>query len=306
MDGVEDLVINIVAAVIVFVCGVGARELLSFARSWRGRVFWGRKLLRGRTVLFQGAFTRFNHLEPSSFIGIGDNHAVQQLAKTLGQLGARFDVAYASQISDGQHRENLILVGSDEVNSLTPSVFDKIGSGFRVNIDAMTIEDVATGDSYASVWESEPMDGPADRDLDESWFISIASDGTRTARRFLVDYGILVRGQNPFAPQRALIVIAGLYGFGTWAGATLPLDPGFLRRCAGLRNFECLYRVEVHQGQLLATSIVALRSLPEIPLSISHPLPRGLARLGIRFGSRLPYGPGGSPRAATTGGRRAG
>jgi len=306
MDGVEDLVINIAAAVIVFVCGAGARELLTYARSWRGRVFWGRKILRGRTVLFQGAFTRFNHLEPSSFIGVGDNHAVQLLATTLGHLGARFDIAYTSQMSEGQHRENLILVGSDEVNSLTPSVFDKIGSGFRVDIDAMTIEDVATGDLYGSVWDAEPMDSLAGRDLDESWFISTAPDGTRTARRFRVDYGILVRGQNPFAPERALIVLAGLYGFGTWAGATLPLDAEFLRRCAGLRNFECLYRVEVHQGQLLATSVVALRPLPEIPIAISHPLPRGLARLGIRSGSRPPYGPGGSPRGATAGDRHAG
>ena len=75
---------------------------------------------------------------------------MQLLTTTLGHLGARLDIAYASQLADDRHWENLILVGSDEVNSLTPSVFDKIGSGYRVDIDAMTIEDTATGDSHRS------------------------------------------------------------------------------------------------------------------------------------------------------------
>ena len=101
MDGIHDLVINILAAVIVFLAGVGTRGLLSFVRSWRGRAFWGRKLLRGRTYLFMGAFTRFNHLEPSSFIGLGDSHAVHELATSLGKHGSSFQIAYASRISDG-------------------------------------------------------------------------------------------------------------------------------------------------------------------------------------------------------------
>ena len=262
-------------------------------------VLLGRRLLRGRTCLFLGAFTRFNHLEPSSFIGLGDNHAVHELATKLGRFGASFDIAYTSRMTEGQQRENMILVGLDEVNSLTPSVLEKVGSGFRANVESMTIEDVRTGRRYSSDWDLDLLEGTPVRDFDEGWFISVGVNGGRTARRFRADYGVLVRGQNPFAPRRTLLVIAGIYGFGTWAGAQLPFDEEFLRRCAGYRNFECLYRVEVHKGQLLDTSIVMLRSLPELPVGVGRPVLSRFRHPGARSGLPPPYGPGGIPRGAT-------
>jgi hypothetical protein len=271
VDSVQDLVINIVAAVIVFVAGVGARSLLGYVRSWRGRAFWGRKMLRGRTHLFVGVFNRFNHLEPSGFIGGGDSHAVHELATALGRLGSSFKIAYASHVSDGQMRENLILLGLDQVNSLTSRLFSKINCGFRIDVDAMTIVDQSTGETYGAEWEVDPPEDSTLREFDASWFISVGPDGERYIRRFRTDYGLLIRGQNPFAPDRSLVLMAGLYGFGTWAAARLPLDPHFQRRCAGLHNFECLFRVEVHQGQILATSIVCLRPLPTLPKPFSVP-----------------------------------
>src|SRR6188508_434252 len=105
--------------------------MLGRVRSRRGRRFWGAQIIRGRTYLFLGSFPRFNYLEPSGFIGLGDSHAVHELATMLGMYGASFDIAYASKMVDGQQRENIILVGLDEVNSLIPVVFERIGSGFR-------------------------------------------------------------------------------------------------------------------------------------------------------------------------------
>ena len=107
--------------------------------------------------------------------------------------------------------------------------------------------------------------------MDGSWSIGVGPDGKPSARRFRVDYGILIRAASPFAPDRRLFVLAGIYGFGTWAGARLPLDEHFLRLSARYDDFECLYRVEVHQNQLLAISVVALRDLPWQ----RRPLPRG-------------------------------
>lgn len=271
MDGVQDLFINILAAVIVFLAGVGTRGLVGFVRSWRGRAFWGRRILRGRTYLFIGAFTRFNDLEPSGFIGLGDSHAVHELATTLGRLGSSFRIAYASRISDGQLRKNLILLGLDEVNTLTPGVFEKVGSGFRVDVPTMAIEDRITGESYSAEWEVDlPHEQPT-RDFDPSWFFTVGSDGVRTIRKFRADYGILIRGQNPYSLDHSLIVMAGIYGFGTWAAARLPLDSEFLSRCEGLRNFECLFKVEVQQDQIIATSIVMLRPLPTLTTRLDPP-----------------------------------
>ncbi len=73
MGDVRDLVINLLAAMIAFVSGILARELYSMARSRHGRAFWGRRMLRSRTVLFVGEFPRFNHLEPSGLVGLGDH-----------------------------------------------------------------------------------------------------------------------------------------------------------------------------------------------------------------------------------------
>ncbi|MFI7546565.1 hypothetical protein [Actinoplanes sp. NPDC049599] len=262
MHSVQDLAVNIVAAILVFGFGVSARGVLGRVRSRRGRKFWGAQIIRGRTYLFLGSFPRFNYLEPSGFIGLGDSHAVHELATTLGMYGASFDIAYASKLVDGQQRENIILVGLDEVNSLIPVVFARIGSGFRVDPAAMTVEDLESGELYSPEWEEDILHGDSTRDFDDSWSIAVGPDGKRCARRFRVDYGILIRATSPFAADRKIFVIAGIYGFGTWAGARLPLDEHFLRMCARHDDFECLYRVEVHQNQLLTISVVALRDLP--------------------------------------------
>lgn len=146
----QDLVINVVAASIVFVFGVVTREVLGFLHSWRGRSFWGRRLIRGKTFLFIGTFTRFNYLEPSSFIGLGDSRALHEVAATLGKHGASFEIAYASRISGGQLRENMILLGLEETNSLTAGLLQRLGSGFRVNTEEMTITDLHTGTTIRS------------------------------------------------------------------------------------------------------------------------------------------------------------
>jgi hypothetical protein len=295
MDSFQDLLINIVAAVIVFVAGVGARGLLGYIRSWRGRAFWGRKMLRGRTYLFIGTFARLNHLEPSGFVGAGDSHAVHELATTLGRLGSSFKIVYASHVSDGQQLENLILLGLDEVNSLTSRVFERIGSGFRVDVDAMTIVDRDTGETYGAEWDG--MQGSALADAGPGWSGLVDPNGVVNGRGLRADYGLLIRGQNPFAPDRALVVMAGVYGYGTWAAARLPLDPDFQKRCVGLGNFECLFRVEVHQDQILATSIVSLRPLPTPPAPLSSPVP-AQRRPDVHSEPPAPCAPGDSPPAA--------
>lgn len=264
MHSVQDLVVNIIGGILVFVLGISARSVLGFFRSRPARKFWGRQIIAGRTYLFLGSFPRFNYMEPSGFIGLGDSHAVHELATTLAAFGARFEIAYASRMVDGQQRENIILVGLDEVNSLIPVVFQRIGSGYRVDPAAMTVEDVESGQTYAPEWEEDVLQGEHSRDFDGSWFIVVGPDGKRLARRFKVDYGILVRTASPFARDRKLFVIAGIYGFGTWAGARLPLDRDFLGQCAPHEDFECLYRVEVHQNQLLAVSVMSIRALPQL------------------------------------------
>jgi hypothetical protein len=262
---VKDLVINLVAAIIVFVAGALTREFFHFSRSRRGRAFWGKSMLSSRTLLFVGEFPRFNHLEPSGLVGLGDIHAVHEMTTGLAELGSSFDIAYASQVSDGQHRENMILLGGTEVNSLTSTILEKAGSAFRLDNNAMIVMDSHTQAVYSSEWDVDTLDGTSGYDFDHSWFISTDAQGARVARRFRTDYGLLVRSQNPFAPEKSLVLICGLYGFGTWAGARLPFDDSFLREIRGLGNFECLFQVQVHHRQPLKTDVIVLRPLSHVP-----------------------------------------
>jgi hypothetical protein len=297
VEGLQDLVVNIVAAIVVFTSGVAARETVRLVKSQRSRSFWGRRLLRGKTFLFIGSFLRLNHLEPSGFVGGGDMRALQEISSVLARNGATFEVAYSSRISGHELHENMVLLGLDETNSLTVGMFERLGSEFRVDSDAMTITDMHTGSVYGAEWEVDSLDATSSRrDLDSSWFITTETDGSRSARRITADYGVIVRGDNPFAPGHTLIMMAGIYGFGTWRAAQLVHEDDFLRRCGQVRNFECLFRVEVHQEQLLTTSIIALRPLGESP---REPI---LPSDGDHFGSRPLYAPDDSPRAATADG----
>jgi hypothetical protein len=260
---IEELVVNIFAAIVVFALGVGARSAVSYIRSRRGRRFWGRHIIGGRTRLFLGSFDRDYILEPSGFVGLGDNHALYELATELGRLGVFFEIAYASRLMDNQHRENLILLGFGDVNSLAPIVLAKIGTGFVVDVDDMTITDTQTRKVYETEWEEYRLAENQLPAFGDGWSI-VAKGEDRFARRLRADYGVLIRTRSPFRPDRTLVVIAGIYGYGTWAGARLPLDEEFLRQCEDLDGFglECLYRVEILQGQLIATSVEELRSIP--------------------------------------------
>uniref|UniRef100_UPI001B8033F4 hypothetical protein n=1 Tax=Actinoplanes subtropicus TaxID=543632 RepID=UPI001B8033F4 len=235
---------------------------------------------------------------------LGDFHAVHEMTDGLAALNSSFEVAYASQASDGQYRENMIMLGGTEVNSLTSTILDKTGSTFFIDNDAMTLTDTRSPVTYGTEWDIDSLDGSSQRDFDHSWFISTDAEGTRVARRFRTDYGIMIRSRSPVAPKRGLVLICGVYGFGTWAGARLPFDKDFLREIRGFDSFECLFRVQVHQRQPLKTDILVLRALPSVPAPSSGL--SSLRRRASRSGSRRPYEPLGSRLPATGDGQSGG
>jgi hypothetical protein len=79
-----------------------------------------------------------------------------------------------------------------------------------------------------------------------------------------VDYGKLVRVKNPYAPDRTLVTISGIYGYGTWGGVQLLRNPIFLKRCAELEAFdlECIYMVKVHRGEPEFVIPIDVRAVP--------------------------------------------
>jgi hypothetical protein len=78
-----------------------------------------------------------------------------------------------------------------------------------------------------------------------------------------VDRGLLVRAANPFNERKSVLVIAGSFGYGTWAGARLAIEDTFLKRpmVAAQTPFECLFETDVVGEAPQATKITLMRPL---------------------------------------------
>ena len=78
-----------------------------------------------------------------------------------------------------------------------------------------------------------------------------------------VDYALVIRTANPFAPRRSVLQFGGIYGYGTWAGARFAASEVFLdnKVIASGRPFECLLVTDVLRGYPQAMQVLAARLL---------------------------------------------
>jgi hypothetical protein len=217
MNALFGLGANLVASAIAFLFGIFLRSILHYARIVRSRRFWGEGVGSGKAVLCLGSF-RGNDLsvdleveqfEPTGLIGLGDAKAVHELTALLSKIGIAADMLYEDSPPSGQTKENLILLGTDEVSSLvklTSETAIMSNLEFRFT-DPLTLYDRFTQTDYV---------------------------GRREMGRLVVDYGRIIRSRNPYNRDRTLVMIGGIYGFATWAGVRLLNDKDFLRRCAAL------------------------------------------------------------------------
>jgi len=84
------------------------------------------------------------------------------------------------------------------------------------------------------------------------------------------DYGIVVLAPNPFNPKTHVLVVAGLYGYGSWAGARLVTQEEFARNDLVVSGtpFEAMFTVDVVDQTPQHVSLVTMR-----PLSAKRPSP---------------------------------
>lgn len=245
-----NLGIGIAASGISFVLGVMLRTLTDNYRTRRSRAFWGKGIGNGKTIILLGSFsdemiTPATGFEPSGVIGLGDARAAHELAAYFSRLGIAVDIAYTNSPLSGQGKCNIVLIGSEEVNSLVKEVFDDIPTTFR--------------------YDTSPPMNIYDSLVSDRLYEPVLSGGQLT-----VDYGTLIRARNPYAPEHALVIIGGIYGFGTWGGVRLLSDKRFIKRCASRAmkadaddpfGIECLYRVKVHQREPEFVGVLEIRNL---------------------------------------------
>lgn len=240
MGQIVNLGVGVAASGISFVLGVMLRTFVDAYRTRRSRVFWGRGISGGKIVILLGSFSdeliarsvNRSDFEPTGLVGLGDARAAHELAAYFARLGVRAEIAYATSPLAGHGRSNIVLLGAEEVNPLIKGAFSGIASTFRFNTSLpMTLQDGLRNELY------EP---------------------TLSGDQVTIDYGTLIRARNPYAPDRTLVMIGGVYGFGTWGGVRLLSDKRFLKQCALLSGrsangksfeLECVYRVHVHQGE---------------------------------------------------------
>jgi hypothetical protein len=217
---VQDIGVNLLATGAAFCFGLISRTVMHNLRSRRARRFWGRNA-KGDTNVFLGAFARYRDFEPTGMIGVGDARASEELTALLRVLGMRFTMSYSDRVLEGQTQSNLILLGGADANELTAYLMARLHTGFAFVPSPMTLIDTREGQQFTAEWDDQRDD-------------------------VMRDYGLLLRTRNPFNPERTVVVIAGLYGFATWAGVRLVGDRRFLRRSLG--EFACVYKTDLIQG----------------------------------------------------------
>lgn len=250
MSPIFDLGTNLAASALAFVVGVSARSALHYLQTYRSRSFWGAGVRKGKTVLCLGSFKasdlgpymKVEEFEPTGLAGLGDAKAVHELTALLSKIGIDIHMSYADSPPAGETRDNLVLLGGDETNDLVV-VAKQTGTTSNIEFQGASpiiLYDQFTRTSYKTQWEMG---------------------------RITVDYGRFIRKGNPYNPDRTLVMISGIYGFGTWGGVRLLNDKDFLRKCAALEVFdmECIFEVRVIHGEPEIVRPIAIRPLNATP-----------------------------------------
>jgi hypothetical protein len=242
---VPDLTVNLVAAAIAAGAGWAWVPVKRRIRTRRARGFW--RMYRGRVgpSIVIGRHDTFKDFEPSGFVGGGDAMALRELQRIFDEIGIGSpDIIHSNAIDANLLKQsNLIGLGGPDGNWLTRIVLERIVTTIRLGrpeIHEIAIEDTVENEVYTP------------------WFRPSWDEG--------VDYGAMYRIPSSLFGKEVLL-IAGAFGYGTWAGVRLLAGKEFLRHpaVAGNRPFECLYRVDVVGRDPARVEILTVRELPVSP-----------------------------------------
>jgi hypothetical protein len=232
---------NLLSALIGFVGGwILDRAKFQF-QTRKAKRFW-RSFAKSRTKVVMGRFHEFTEFEPSGLIGLGDAVALAELQSFFDRLGLpRLSVGYANRMGVDDLKQNLILLGGPDANSVTREVVSRIQPTIRFGDprnNEISITDSQSGKVFTPRWSSESED-------------------------VVTDYGLVYKVQNPFSPDHDVLLIAGSFGYGTWAGVQYVTSPSFLEASQSerVRSFELLVEADVVFGQPQAITKIAYRQL---------------------------------------------
>jgi hypothetical protein len=247
----EQILINLLAAFAGFLIASawkGSRRRLVYWQSWR---FW-RPFFSGDVKIVVDRFNQFNSWEASGLVGVGGMQATAEIVSLLDDLGIRasgrqVSIVYHDRVDGNVHGSNLICIGGPDANSMTKLILQRLDLSIRLGIPEqhnIVITDLETGRPY---------------------FPKIESAG-RGDDRVTLDHGVIIKSQNPFNRKRCVLIVAGSYGFGTWAAAKLIHSRQFLTSAPVKRglDIECLFKAEVideipQEPEMILTRKISVR-----------------------------------------------
>jgi hypothetical protein len=244
MDVIGQVLIGLLTTFIGFVLGLAWQMSRRQITYWRARRFW-RPFFSDDMKIVMARFREFDAFEASGLVGVGGMQAAAELVSLLDDLGFRrmgrtIDIVYHDQLPGDLSGVNVVCIGGPDGNQVTRRILEGIdhtialGDPKRYEI---SIRDTSTGQTYKPERER--------------------------GKNVILDYGLLVKAPNPFDPQRTVLVFAGSFGYGTWAGIKLARSPQFLRSplvSAGAA-VECLYKTEVIEEIPQQPNIVLIRPI---------------------------------------------
>ena len=246
MSTVIQVLIGLLTTFIGFLLGAAWQISRRRIMYWRARRFW-RPFVSGDTIIVVGRFREFDTFESSGLVGAGDMQAAAELKSFFADIGFRrqeraVDIVYHDQLLGDSYGSNLICIGGSDANRVTQALLERVDHKITLG-ESKRYEIFMRDTETKRTYYPELRPGPGGLQL------------------VTLDYGLLIKAPNPFDLSREVIIIAGSFGYGTWAGAKLARSPEFLRASLTSKRsaLECLFKVQVAQDVPQQPEIVVLR-----------------------------------------------
>ncbi|HEY1701931.1 MAG TPA: hypothetical protein VGG75_19665 [Trebonia sp.] len=243
MDIVWQILIGLATIFIGFLIGSAWQAAKRSRAYWQSHRFW-KPLLSGDVVIVADKFGQdtpeLRGWEASGLVGGGGMQAALEVVELLEdfrllRVGRKASIVYHNESGkvDDALKSNLFCIGGPDANRVTAKILNHIGykipenRGFSPHLRPGRIYDPTSG--------TDVSDDKGDA----------------------LDYGRLIRVQNPYRKGRCVFILWGNSGYGTWAAAKL-LRSQQLRDSASVKqglDVDFQFQTEV-SGQVAQEPVV--------------------------------------------------
>jgi hypothetical protein len=245
MDAVAELGLRIISPVVVFALGAVTPRVRREIRNRRAKRFW-RPFVRSDLAVVSDRHD-FPEWEQSGLTSVAHARAIEELRGYFEALHLpAFTTVYSGEPSGDLLERSLVLLGGPDANAITRLAAPLLDTTFRFGDPER--HEIGITDSQTGAIHTPRVPGG----------------------EIATDFGLLLKVRNPLASldsRSELIILAGSFGYGTWAAARVSMSKDFLRdpRVAEGKPVECLVATDVSERNLHRVRIIEIRELEARP-----------------------------------------